>query len=134
MRVPRTSEDWEAAKRSDIPLRETTTTVAVLEALRDVRLDRRIIRPPRWIGTEAAHLIDGISKSAEDSWDSAINGYQFPAPAASVLRQLLEGTPRPAGNRLATFETPETVADRMRSWSPQLHLITYLSLVPGEVG
>ena len=54
-----------------------TTTVAVLEALRDVRQDRRIIRPPRWLGTEAAQLIDSILKNAGGSWDAEINGYQF---------------------------------------------------------
>jgi len=30
----------------------------VLEALLDVRVDRETIRPPRWIGTEAAQIVD----------------------------------------------------------------------------
>jgi hypothetical protein len=38
--------------------------VAVVEALRDVRVDREIIRLPRWIGAEAVQLIDGILKNA----------------------------------------------------------------------
>src|SRR5262249_39204227 len=82
--------------------------------LRDVRIDPEIIRLPRWIGTEAARLIDTILKGSGGSWNEEINGYQFPTAAASVLQQLLEGTPRPAGNRLATFETPEALAYRMR--------------------
>jgi hypothetical protein len=83
-------------------------TVAVLEALRDVRVDRQIMRPPRWIGMEAAQMVDSILKGVGGSWDGEINGYRFPTAAAPVLRRVLEGTPRPAGNRLATFETPET--------------------------
>ena len=95
--------------------RKPATTVAVLEALRDVRIYRNVIRPPSWIGTEAARLADSILKDAGGSWDE-INGYRFPTAATLVLQRILEGTPRPPGNRLATFETPETVADRMRIW------------------
>ena len=87
----------------------------MLEALRDVSIDRKIIRPPRWIGTEAAHFIDGILKNAGGSRDAEINGYQFPTEAKSVLQWVLEGTPKPAGHRLATFETPEALADRMQA-------------------
>src|SRR5262249_34226056 len=46
--------------------------VAALEALRDVRVYREIIRLPRWIGTEAAQLIDGILRGAGGSWDGEI--------------------------------------------------------------
>ena len=102
------------ARANHLRLNPDTTTVLVFEALRDVRLDRRIIRPPRWIGTEAAQLIDSILKNTGGSWDAEINGYQFPTAAPSVLQRVLEGTPRPAGNRLATFETPEALAARMR--------------------
>jgi hypothetical protein len=91
-----------------------TTSVALLEARRDVRIDRQIIRPPRWIGAESVQLIDGILKNAGGSWDAEISGYQFPTAAASVLRRILEGTPRQAGNRLATFETTEALVDRMQ--------------------
>jgi hypothetical protein len=49
----------------------------VLEAVRDVGVDRQIVRPPRWIGTEAAHLLDGILKDVDGSWNAEINGYQF---------------------------------------------------------
>ena len=86
----------------------------MLEALRDVRPDRRIVRPPRWIGTEAAQLIYGIMNGAGGSWDAEINGYRFPTSAASVLQRILAGSPRPTGNRLATFETPEALSYRMR--------------------
>jgi len=43
--------------------------IAVLEALRDVSVDREIIRLPRWIGTETRQLIDGILKGAGGLWD-----------------------------------------------------------------
>ena len=51
------------------------------------------IHPPRWIGTEAAHLIDGVLKGAGSSWDSEIDGYQFPTAATSVLQRILGGLP-----------------------------------------
>jgi hypothetical protein len=53
-------------------------------------------------------------KGAGGSWGAEINGYQFGTSPASVLRRVLEGTPRQAGNRLPTFETPGALADRMR--------------------
>jgi hypothetical protein len=90
------------------------STVAVLEALPDVRVDGQIVCPPRGIGTEAARTVDSILKGAGGSWDPKSTGYRFPTAAVSVLQHILEGTPRPAGNRLATFETPEALADRMR--------------------
>jgi len=89
--------------------------VAVLEALRDVRVDREIIRLPRWIGTEATQLVDSILKEVGGSWKAGINGYQFPRAGISVLARVLEGTPRPPGNRLATFETPDALAEKMRA-------------------
>ena len=46
--------------------------VAVVGVLRDVRVDREIIRLPSWIGAEAAQLIDGISRGAGGSWDAQI--------------------------------------------------------------
>jgi hypothetical protein len=90
-----------------------TSSVTMLEALWDVRLDREIIRPPRWMGTEASQMLDGKLKDAGGSWDAELNGYQFPTAAAAVLQRILEKTSRPAGNRLSTFETPEALADRM---------------------
>src|SRR5262249_12829026 len=33
---------------------------------------------------------------------------------APVLERIMKGTPRPAGNRVASFETPQALADRMR--------------------
>jgi len=41
------------------PFESRHTTVTVLEALRDVCVDRNIIRPPKWIGTQAATMISG---------------------------------------------------------------------------
>jgi hypothetical protein len=96
------------------PLRKLATTVSVLEALWDVRVDGEIIHPPRWIGTDAAQLIENRLKEAGGSWDPEANGYKCPTAAVSVLQGILEGSPRPGGNRLATFETPEALADRMR--------------------
>ena len=95
-------------------MNESVTGVAVLEALRDVRVDRNTIRVPRWIGGEAALLLGRILKDAGGSWNREVDGYQFRTEALTVLKRVLEGTPRPAGNRLATFETPEALADRMR--------------------
>jgi hypothetical protein len=74
----------------------------------------RILHPPKWIGTEAAQMVDSILKGVGGSWDAELNGYRFPTAAVPVLQRVLEGTPRPAGNRLAPFETPEALADRMR--------------------
>jgi len=64
------------------------------------------------IGTEAARPIDSICKDTGGSWNEETNGYQF--PTAAGLQQILEGTPRPSGNRLATYKTPKILADRMR--------------------
>ena len=89
--------------------------MAVLEALRDVRVDREIIRLPRWIGTETTQLVGSILKGVGGSWKAGINGYQFPRAGISVLARVLEGTPRPPGNRLATFETPDALAEKMRA-------------------
>ena len=49
----------------------------MLEAPRDVRVDRNIIRQPGWIGTETAQKLDRILKEAGRSWDAESNGYQF---------------------------------------------------------
>src|SRR5262245_61305935 len=95
-------------------MNESVSGVAVLEALRDVRVERDIIRAPRWIGAEAAQLVDRILKGAGGSWNAEVHGYQFGTEALSVLRRVLEGTSRPPGNRLSTFETPEALSDRMR--------------------
>jgi hypothetical protein len=95
-------------------MNESGSELAVFEALRDVRVDRDIIRAPRWIGAEAAGLVDSILRGAGGSWNGEVDGYQFRTEALPVLKRVLKGTPRPAGNRLATFETPEALADRMR--------------------
>src|SRR5262249_24573402 len=95
-------------------MNESVSVVAVFEALRDVRVDRDIIRAPRWIGAEAAQSVDSILKGAGGSWNGEVDGYQFRAEALPVLKRVLEGTPRPPGNRVATFQTPEALADRMR--------------------
>jgi hypothetical protein len=47
--------------------RPATKTVAVLEALRDARVDRRIVRLPLRIETEAAQTVDNILKGARGS-------------------------------------------------------------------
>lgn len=39
------------------PLSEPATMFGVLEALKDVRVDRKIICPPKWTGTEAERLL-----------------------------------------------------------------------------
>jgi hypothetical protein len=95
-------------------MKEPVSEVAAFEALRDVRVDRDIIRAPRWIGAEAARLVDSILKGAGGWWNGEVDGYQFRTEALPVLKRVLESTPRPAGNRLGTFETPEGLADRMR--------------------
>ena len=95
-----------------------TTTVAVLEALRDARVDGKIIRLPRWVGTEAAQIVDSILKGAGGSWDAEINGYRFPTRAVSVLQRIPEGAPRPTSKHLVTSETPEALAERMCDWPP----------------
>lgn len=56
----------------------------MLEALRNVRLDREIIRLPRWIGTQAAEVIDSILKGADGLWGTEINGYKFPTAGKSI--------------------------------------------------
>jgi hypothetical protein len=95
-------------------MNESVSEVALFEALRDVRVDRDIIRAPRWIGAEAAQLVDSILKGAGGSWNGEVDGYQFRTEALPVLKRVLEGTPKPGKNRMATFETPEALADRMR--------------------
>ena len=64
-------------------LNPNRTMVAVVEALRDVRVDREIIRLPSWIGAEAAQLIDGISRGAGGSWDAQIKLHS-PSDARSM--------------------------------------------------
>ena len=49
-------------------MRGLQTIVAMLEALRDVRVDREIIRPPKRTGTEAAQIVDGILNGVGGSW------------------------------------------------------------------
>ena len=72
-----------------LPRKPASTTVAVLEALRDARVDREILRLPRRIGTEAAKLVNGVLKSAGGSWEPEINEYQFATAAVSVPQRIL---------------------------------------------
>ena len=67
-------------------MRNPATTVAVLESLRGVRIDRKTIHLPRWIGTEAARSVDGILKGAGGSWDADTIAFDNPVWPTLIFR------------------------------------------------
>ena len=79
-------------------------------------------------------MVDSILKGAGGSWNGEVDGYQFRTEALPVLKRVLEGTPKPAKNRVATFETPEALADRMRDLAAVTTHDHVLEPAPVEVG
>ena len=81
--------------------------VAVLEALRDALLTRE--ESSAEVNRDGSRKVDRRHfERPEWLLEEVINGYQF----STAVLQILEGTPRLAGNRLATFETPNPLRTR----------------------